>query len=336
MATIRDIARESGVSVATVSYVLNDGPRPVSPKTRERVEAVMRRLDYHPNAIARSLVRRRTQTLGVLVGQIQPEVVSNNYYAGILAGVFAGAHTCGYNITFFTMSEAHQGIEHQVRAQQPDGMLLIAPAIGSDLPQRLLSVGFPLGVVGAGDCYAQENVLSVDVDNEAGARLAMEHLLQQGHREIVHVMGNPTQESAGTRHRVYAQLLAEWGLEYRPDNVLARSFEPACIYETLRARLEQPPAPTAIFAGNDDIALEALQAVRDSGRQIPHDIALVGFDDAPITAYTNPGLTTIRQPMREIGEAVVTALVARIKGEAPAAQPLLQRFAPTLVVRGST
>ena len=342
MATIRDVAKESGVSVATVSYVLNNGPRPVRAETRERVVSTMRRLNYHPNAVARSLVRQRTHVMGILVGDAQSEIVTNYYYAGILAGVFAGARLRGYNITFFTAAATDQGIEHHIRAQRPDAMLVIAPQLGQDLPKRLKSVGIPLGVVGADECYVDSAAVCLDVDNVAGMQLGMQHLRERGHQpgSIAFALGDPNQESTRIRRTVYEQTLRDWGAEPQEQDIIAHSFYSNIVYAAVRARLELPHPPTAIFAGNDGIALAAMQAIRDSGRRVPEDVAVIGYDDWPIAAHITPGLTTIQQPMHDIGEAVVFALADRLEenleDKVLSTKSMVKRFMPSLIVRGST
>lgn len=332
MATIRDVARESGVSVATVSYVLNDGPRPVSPHTRERVLAVMKSLDYHPNAIARSLVRRRTQTLGVLLGPVQPEVVTNNYYAGILSGVFAGATHRGYNILFFTAGTD----ETQIRAQKPDGVLMISPSLGEELPHRLARARVPLAVIGSGDAYKGEGVLCLDVDHAAGIQQALCHLRERGYARIVHLMGSDNIESMRARRACYEKQMAQWGL---PVELFGGSFEQDEMRQEIAAWLRAQSAPVALIAGNDDLALWTLQVAQELGKRIPKDLAVVGFDDCPLAPYTQPALTTVRQPMRRIGERAVEVLVDKIEASAAtttATEPLQGTyFKPTLVIRES-
>lgn len=338
MATIRDVAKESGVSVATVSYVLNNGPRQVRAETRERVISTVRRLNYHPNAVARSLVRQRTQVMGILVGDAQSEIVTNSYYAGILAGVFSGARLRGYNITFFTADGTDEGVEHHIRAQRPDAMLMIAPQIGQDFPKRLKDVGIPLGVVGADETYADSAVISLDVDNVAGMILGMQHLQERGHplSSIAFAMGDPNQESTRIRRAVYEQTLRDGGVVPQEQDIIAHSFHSDIVYAAVRERLELPEPPTAIFAGNDGIALAAMQAVRDSGRRVPEDVAVIGYDDWPAAAHITPGLTTIQQPMHDIGESIVFTLADHLEEKALSGDSVIKRFMPTLVVRGST
>lgn len=332
MATIRDVARESGVSVATVSYVLNNGPRTVSPAARQRVTEAMVRLNYHPNTVARSLVRRRTHCIGILLGAVEPEVVTNNYYAGILAGVFAQARASGYDLRILTSHHVQPGEEHQLRAQQLDGAIVLVPLIENDIASRLESVGVPSVVVGAS--VSADQPLTVDVDNAFGARLALEHLLHLGHRRIAYLMGTPSQPSVLQRRWAYEAILKEWGITLQHEYLVGGDFNSAVAYAEIARCLSSPEPPTAVFAGNDDLAIQALRAAAMLGLRVPEDLSVVGYDDSLLGPYLSPPLTTVRQPMRRIGEVAVWKLIQRIESS-PIEAPV-QLFTPELVVRGST
>lgn len=332
MATIRDVARESGVSVATVSYVLNNGPRTVSPAARQRVTEAVARLNYHPNTVARSLVRRRTHCIGVLLGAVEPEVVTNNYYAGILSGVFAQARSSGYDLRILTSHHVQPGEEHQLRAQQLDGAIVLVPPIGNDIAVRLETVGVPSVVVGAS--VSADQPLTVDVDNTLGTRLALEHLLKLGHRRIAYLMGAPTQSSVHQRRCAYEAILEEWGIALQPKYLVGGDFDSAVAYAEIELCLSSPEPPTAVFAGNDDLAVQVLKAATLLGLRVPEDLSVVGYDDSLLGPYLSPPLTTVRQPMRRIGEAAVWKLIQRIESS-PFEVPV-QLFTPELVVRGST
>jgi len=332
MATIRDVARESGVSVATVSYVLNNGPRAVSPAARQRVTEAMARLNYHPNSVARSLVRRRTHCLGVLLGAVEPEVVTNNYYAGVLSGIFAQARASGYDLRILTSHYVEAGEEHHLRAQQLDGAIVLVPLQGNDIASRLDAVGVPAVVVGAS--LGSQQPLTVDVDNALGTRLAMEHLLALGHRRIVYLMGSPQQSSVQQRRCAFEAILREWGIAPETQLTIGGDFNSAVAYAEIVRCLAQPQPPTAVFAGNDDLALQALKAAHALGLHVPQDLSIIGYDDSVLGPYLTPPLTTVRQPMRQIGEAAVRKLVKQIKGEK--LTECVQLFTPELIVRGST
>lgn len=331
MATIRDVAKESGVSVATVSYVLNNGPRPVSASARQRVTAAVQRLNYHPNSVARSLVRRRTYCLGVLLGAVEPEVVTNAYYAGVFAGIFAQAQMMGYDIRILTSQMGKTGSEHQIRAQQHDGVLCLAPPQGDDLPLRLRAAGVPVVTVASA---SYEGITCIDVDNPVGTRLAMEHLMQLGHRRVAYLMSSVTVDSALQRRQTYEDVLREWGIEPLAEDIIGREVSWDGAYQAMRERLQQPAIPTAVFAFNDGLAMQAIRAIRDEGLCMPEEVSVVGYDDAPLSAYLAPGLTTVRQPLQEIGQKGVKKLVQLIEGQIEPGSAHL--FAPELIVRGST
>ncbi|MCW3059425.1 MAG: transcriptional regulator, LacI family [Capsulimonas sp.] len=334
MATIYDVAKESGFSLSTISNVLNDGPRPVRPETRQRILEAMRLLDYHPSAMARGLARQRTNNLGILFGVVESaSIVINSYSAAILQGVLTVASVSGYNITHLTTP--WRGKEYslaQFRDRSTDGVLVVAPPTDSDLIPALASLKLPLVAVSWPP--ERESVPSVDVDDVHGARLIMGHLLDLGHRRIGHLMGHGNLISAGVRRAVYEQCLGEAGIAMRPEYVLTGTYSTESGYENARRLLSLPEPPTAIFAGNDEIAFGAMEAARDMGISIPGQLSIAGVDDRPLAAYMNPPLTTLRQPFVRIGEEALRLLIQRVEGAPiPATAHLFQ---PELVVRGST
>ena len=332
MPTIRDVARESGVSVATVSYVLNDGPRPVRAETRQRVLDVMRRLDYHPNAVARGLARRRMNTLGVLFGSVEPAVVTNPYAIGVLQGVLTMAASCGFDVSLFT--QPWRGARRSAAAfrdRRTDGVLLIAPLLDSDMVSGLAALGRPLVVVSA---RADEHgVTSVGVDDARGARLATEFLLGLGHTRIAHLKGDPRQASTLLRGDAFSAAMAAASVAVRDEYVVTCNYDPGQSYAATKALLALPQPPTAIFAGNDAMALAALEAARDVRVSVPHDISIVGFDDIAAASQVTPPLTTVRQPLSQIGEEATRLLIACVEGKpVPATAHVLE---PELIARGS-
>lgn len=333
MPTIIDVARESGVSVATVSYVLNDGPRPVRAATRQRVLDAVRRLGYHPNAMARGLVRRRMDTLGVLFGAVEPGVVTNSYAVGILEGVFLAAAETGHSITLFTQPwvSAEQSTA-PFRDRRTDGLLMIAPLTDSDMLPALAGLDLPLVVISPAS--STEEITSVDVDNLLGARLATEHLLALGHTRILHVTGNANQPSVAPRREGFLTAMAAAGIASPEEAVVTSAYNARIGSETMRRLLTRPEPPTAIFAGNDVLALAALDVARDLGIAVPEQLAIVGFDDIPAASLVTPSLTTVRQPLAQIGRRATRLLVARVNGEPVPARAHLEE--PALVVRGTT
>jgi DNA-binding LacI/PurR family transcriptional regulator len=334
MPTIYDVAKESGFSLATVSNVLNDGPRPVKAETRQRILATVRRLNYHPSAMARGLARRRTHTLGILFGVVEPSaVVLNSYSADVLQGVLTAAAATGYNVTHYT--NRWRDAEHSLaefRDQRSDGLIVVAPTTDSDMMPTLATLDLPLVAVS----WPSERggVPSVDADDRAGTRQAVQHLLDLGHRRIAHLMGHSNLISATTRCDTFLEVLREAGIAPEPGFVLPGEYSVEAGRENARRLLALPSPPTAIFAGNDEIALGVMEAARERGVRIPEDLSLVGYDDRPVSALLSPRLTTVRQPFVRIGEYATHLLLRRIKGEAVA--PETHRLTPELIVRDST
>lgn len=333
MATIHDVARESNVSITTVSTVLNNRDRPVSAETRERVLAVAQRLNYHPNAAARALAMNRMHSLGVLFCTVEPEVVSNFYASAILQGIFREGARQRWDIHLFTtpwVSAAESAAA--LRARQTDGTLIIGPTLDSDAARGLEAVGLPVVVVSAPS--ETPGVPFVDVDNAAGGRLAAEHLVALGHRRIAHLRGELNQQSVHQRWEAFQAVLEREGITAPPEYLPPGSFLAEDAYQATLALLRLPTPPTAIFTTNDAMAFRVLEAARDLGVRVPDDLSVVGFDDYTFAAMTSPPLTTIRHPLVEIGETAARLLIDRIEGRPW--EDGAHLFAPELVVRGST
>jgi DNA-binding LacI/PurR family transcriptional regulator len=331
-ATIKDVAEASGVSSATVSYVINNGPRAVRPATRERVQRAIRALNYHPNAMARSLVRRYTNTLGVLFAN--ESVAGMSYYSSsILSGIMSGARAAGYSLTLFTHSgHSVANAEVPFRDGRSDGVVVICPPETSSLLETISDLGLPL--VAVASPFGDYDVSFVDVDNVLGVRLAMEHLLSLGHTKIASLIGPPNQAGVRLRHEAFKDCIEAAGLSLPAEYSIVSSNDPNHNYATIRNALASPNRPTAIFCGNDDVALIVMVAARDLGLSVPDDVSVVGFDDIPAAFHTSPQLTTVRQPLDQIGAAAATLLINRLGDHLlPVSNVLME---PTLIVRNST
>ena len=311
-ATIWDVAKQSGVSIATVSHVVNNGPRAVRPDTRERVTRAIRELNYHPNAMARGLISRRMNTIGVLSGVFTAqEAVVNPYASGILEGVIKASAAAGYDVLLFT--EGWKDLEKSgpiYRDRRADGVLAISPTTESDMISGLVSLNLAVVSVAA-DCL-ELDVPSVDVDNRKGAELATRHLLSLGHRRIAHIMGSANMLSVVQRRETFLRVLLEAGITPSEGYLQHALYRGDHAYDHTIDLLKRPDPPTAIFAGNDMIALGALQAARDLGVNVPGQLSIVGFDNSPAIEHVSPALTTIRQPLGAIGELATHLLIQRM------------------------
>jgi LacI family transcriptional regulator len=338
--TIRDVARESGVSIGTVSHVFNESTRHIRPETRQRVIDAARRLRYRPNGIARGLVQRRTRTLGILFHASSAIIVLDPYASAVLHGILLGTAPRGYSTLLFPQPlmqrEKDLGLLADGRA---DGILIVAPDRADEAADMLAALGMPVGVISARR-ESKEGILSVDVDNERGGYLATEYLLSLGHRRIAHLTGNAaSQKSAREREAGFRAAMAVAGVPVDEALVVPCGYHGGEAYEPVRRLLSLSDPPTALFCANDNLAVGALLAARDARVAVPAQLSVIGFDDAPAASLVTPPLSTIRQPLSEIGRRAAQSLIDRLEAGpeealAPLASPII--FEPTLVVRGST
>ena len=322
---LEDVAALAKVSHQTVSRVINNHPN-VSAATRVRVEAAIAELGYRRNTAARSLVTRRTQTIGVLaseLGQYGP--------ANMLLGVQQAAREAGYFVSIAAIKGAGAtAISDAVRHltdQGADGMIVIVPHDGTLQTLEQLNLDLPVIVVGgAGD----ERLSGAMVDQKLGARLAVAHLISLGHRRIGHVSGPLDWIDGQARVKGWREELADAGL---PDDLLIEGDWSAGSGYRIGQQLAEQRDATAVFVSNDQMALGLLRAFGEKGVRVPEDVSVVGFDDQPESAYFMPPLTTVRQDFEELGKRCMDLMRAQIE-EGAAAGTLV--VGPELVVRAST
>lgn len=326
--TLRDVAREVGLSVATVSRVIN-GQSVVREETRRRVEEAVERLGYVPNTAARSLITQRSHTLGVLL----PDVFGE-FFSELIRGIDRTARRLGYHVL---ISGSHSDLaetEAVLRALngRVDGLVVMTPGIGAEQLRRNLPSGVPAVLInqrGAGTDFD-----SVRIDNRGGARRLVEHLMGLGHRRIALIGGPEDNEDARERAEGYREALAAGRLPSPADLVLAGDFGQESGYAAGQCLLGLEDRPTAVFAANDSMAVGCLFALREAGLAVPFEVALAGFDDIPIARFLTPALTSVHVPIARLGEHAVTRLVERLEqGPEPAHR---HEVMPTeLIVRAS-
>jgi DNA-binding LacI/PurR family transcriptional regulator len=320
-----DVARHAGVSHQTVSRVLNGHPN-VSPATRAGVLAAIRALGYRPNAAARTLVTGRTNVLGVIS-------FDTTLYgpASMLYGIERAAHP-GYTVTVASLPgygrrSLLEAVERFL-GQGVDGIIVIAPEDSAVDALTELAADTPLVAVG---CGTRAPLPSVAIDNLAGAAHATRLLLDLGHETVHHVAGPESWLDARERVDGWRQALGAAGA---PEPELLRGDWSARSGYEIGHRLAALPEVTAVLCGNDSMALGALRALAERGRQVPADVSVVGFDDVPEAAFSLPPLTTVRQDLGELGRRALHLLMDRISGE-PRLHPGLP-IAPELIVRASS
>jgi LacI family transcriptional regulator, galactose operon repressor len=324
--TREDVARRAGVSTATVSYVVNDGPRPVSAAARKAVLEAIEALGYRPDRIARTLARRRSQAIAF----ISPDI-TNPILADLARAIDEAATDSGYTLVVLNANHSVERQRAQIAfldAMRVDGVLVVTPG---DDPHRVLSIlehRCPIVLVEREIPDAPVDM--VLVDNVDIGRQATDHLLEHGHI-VVGCVGGP---GAAKRIRGYQESLVLGGLAVRPE--LIRTGEPdlAGGASATEALLSADPRPTAIFATNDRMAAGAISAVRGLGLRVPEDLAIVGADDSYVTLVTVPPLTTVALPVPEMARLATTLLMERIRATAPPA-PRQVAFKARLTVRAS-
>lgn len=326
-ATIRDVSRLARVSMSTVSRVLN-GNVPVAADTRERVLKAVEQLNYRPNAFARSLATNRSGGVGVIVNEM-----TSPYYGVMVRGVEQVLEPeCMHMLVASGKAdlEAERRSLDFLRSRRVDALVLHVEAMGDEEVLDLMQEDLPLVLVARH--LAEAGSRSLSIDNEYGSRLATNHLIEHGHRRIGHLTGPLSFPDSRARLQGYRQALTEAGIEFDEALTIESDWLEEGGYHAARRLLNRCPDITAIFAGNDQMAAGVLQALRESGRGIPDDISVVGFDDVLFARYLYPSLTTVRQPLLEMGAAAARLVLAALNGEE---LEVKTKFEPELVVRQS-
>jgi DNA-binding LacI/PurR family transcriptional regulator len=330
--TLDQVAERAGVGRGTVSRVINGSPQ-VSEHTRLAVEAAVAELGYVPNLAARALVTRRTDAVALVISESEERVFSEPFFAGVVRGISARVSAAGRQLVLALAVAPERPLERYLTAQHVDGVLLVSLHGDDPLPELLRGRGLP--VVLGGRPPAGYGGPFVDVDNVGGAQAGVAHLVARGRRRIATISGPQDMGAGQDRLAGYRAALAGAGLAEDPALVAEGDFSEVSGLQAMRRLLAGHPDVDAVFAANDLMAIGALRALRDAGRRVPEDVAVVGFDDSPLSRVTDPPLSTVRQPVEEMGSTMADMLVRFISG----ADAGIHRSAvlPTeLVVRASS
>jgi LacI family transcriptional regulator len=323
--TLKDLARLAKVSTVTVSNVLNQRPN-VSQETRVRVMEAVQRTGYTANLAARGLAGGRTNILGVVVPDL-----STQYLGEIVRGVSAEVRSAGMEMLISTaLNTKSERTQLELLHNITDGLILILPHTDDDEIQSLEQEGVPIVMVDHRGSTIK--LPAVDVDNYTGSRQATEYLLGLNHSRIGFIAGLYAASSA--RLRGYKEALLNAGVPFDKTLVVQGNFLQPSGFAAMTKLLELSKPPTAIFAANDLTAFGAMEAIKEHGLRVPDDISVVGFDDIPMASQVYPPLTTVRQPLAEMGVAAVRMMIAKLRGVEP---PSKRITLPTeLVVRATT
>lgn len=329
--TIYDIADEAGVSIATVSRVFNDNPR-VSETTRASVLKIADRLGYQPHVSARSLARRQTETVSAII-----PMLSNYFYAEILKGLQDRMSQSPYDLLVFsapTLDEVEGQLEKALHRGRSAGVMLFSSPVLEETEKRLKRSNLPIVLVDSFHTAFD----SISTDNRRGGQAAADYFISTGAKNPAVLMANPHSVPASHRLEGFKIGLQGSGIELKESNIIVSSteyhdgFNEQAGFEGMNELLKFDQVPDAVFATSDFQAIGALDALRQADKKVPEDIQVVGFDDLPIARYL--GLSTLRQPMHEIGARAFDLLMERLNR--PSTTVAHTVFAPSLIKRNTT
>ncbi len=337
--TLEEIAQEAGVSRSTVSRVLNNAPH-VSSRSRECVLEVTQRLNFHPNATARSLAAGRTRNIGLVMPVAVSSLFTDPYFPLLIQGITSACTTHDYSVMLWLadVEQERQIIGKITHSGMVDGVIVASALMDDPVVLALLEDHIPFVQVGRHP--TDERVSYVDVDNYSSAKEMVSYLLRLGYRRVATIAGPHNMIAGHDRRQGYQDALRVRGLILDPALIAEGDFLEEGGYvamQQLLARARQPGAnglPNAVFVASDTMALGALRALRDAGIRVPDEMALAGYDDMPFAARTDPPLTTVRQPIHRAGAVAAETLFDLI--ENPGSQPRRIILPTELVIRAST
>jgi LacI family transcriptional regulator len=336
--TLREIAHRADTSTMAVSVVLN-GARSntrVSDATRRRITEIAADLNYSPNALAQGLKRQRTGTLGVLFNWAGKRAIHNFYSMTILDGIVEGAAAAGYHVLLYTTAWRSAAESSTLFSdRRTDGIVVVAPQEPGDTVSGLVSLGLPVVVLSSFTEVA--GVPYIAIDNQAGVRMALDHLRALGHTQIAFAGHEPSRTSMRERQETYVAWMREQGLS-TPDTYFRTAYHPGDTKgnaERLKQLLRSTDRPTAIFAVTDDLAAEVLDAARGVGLSVPEQLSVVGFDDIPVASLAVPKLTTVRLPLLDMGKQAANLLIEVIEEKSDDTD-YRHITTPELIIREST
>lgn len=327
MATMKDIARLAQVSTSTVSHVINNS-RFVSEEIREKVQKVVKELNYTPSALARSLKVNETKTIGMLV-----TATSNPFFAEVMAGVEQYCQQNHYNLIIATTNGDAERLQHHLQTliqRKVDGLLLMCGDARLNTDE---SLNIPLPMVVVDWWFTELNADKIFENSTSGGYLATKTLIDAGHSDIAIITGNLKKSLAKNRLEGYKKALYEANIPLNPNWIIESHFDFAGGLAGMNSLLTQSKKPTAVFACSDTIAFGAYQAIWQHGLSVPKDISIIGYDDIELAKYLSPPLSTISQPKAELGKLAVETLLKRIRTKSTAFQTIM--LEPELVLRSS-
>jgi len=332
--TIKEIAELAGVSKATVSRVINGKPG-VNPETRKKVEQVIRTHSYAPNLVARGLSLRRTGSIGLIVAHSAKRLSSHLFFLEFLQGVSHYLTEKGFRLTLMT-ADSEEDYEssclNMAQGGFVDGAIILGIRKNDRRLKYFLKAGVPFVTVGRPIGYPKADY--VDSDNRGGAKMATEYLLRLGHKEILFINGPADHVASIARERGYREAFNAHGIAIKDRYIVHEDFSFEGGYEMVRTALAQGRKLSAVFAASDLTAMGAATALKEAGFRVGEDVSVVGFDDIPYAPLFDPPLTTVHQPIQEMGQETGRMLLARL--DEHVSGPLRKIFRVQLIIREST
>ena len=326
--TIYTVAEKAGVSIATVSRVLNGTAR-VSEQTRAKVHHAMDELGYQPNASARGLAANTTNTIALVFPKL-----SGPFFSELIRGAEIAASESDYHLLIYGASGETLGADNQTLGMlttKADGLILASSGVSRCYLRDLQRQNLPVVVLG--EEPSDTPVDSIQPDNIGGAEKMVTHLIEHGYRRIAMIKGPTARTHASDRELGYRKALQSHGLPCHSELMVSGSFDESSGYSAMQQLLQLDPIPDAVFSASDQMAIGAMAAIHENGLRVPEDIALVGFDDIETARYMNPPLTTVHQDLLGQGQLAVNMLLARINGVESAVE--IKILPTTLVIRQS-
>ena len=312
MSTIKDVARVARVSVATVSRTLST-PDSVRPGTREKVEAAIRRTGYRPNALASRLRRQKSDSIVVVVPSIH-----NPFFSNVIRGIENLAHLSGYKVLLGESQGNQERLDSyagMLARKEADGLILLGALLPSIMKNASVAERSAVPVVSACEYFDHIKLPNVRIDNVAAAAMATEHLIRLGHSRIAKITGPMHNPLSKDRLTGFRQCMAQAKLKVDEELVVNGDFSAPSGYAAMKTLLGKPLRPTAVFCANDEMAIGAIRAIKETRLKIPRDISIIGFDDIRFSGYCDPPLTTIHQPQAAIGEMAMQLMIEMLQDE---------------------
>jgi len=305
--TIKDVAKAAGVHSSTVSRVINRNPN-ISKETAEKVLSTIKKMGYIPNILARGLKTKKIQTIGMLIPDI-----ANPFFAGLARGVEDTANIHGYNVILCNTDDLLSKEKTYIRLleeRQVEGLILATAKIRDNIIGELEKSRFPYVLLSRNIKGIHKN--SISIDDIAGGYLATNYLINLGHRNIAHITGPYNTTVAQDRIKGYKKALQDFRVPFNKAYVSEGDFRIKGGYQAMKRFLRLKIPPSAVFTANDLLAFGAIEAIRENGYDVRADFSIVGFDDIRLSSYLSPPLTTIRQPILEMGSMAISKLLERI------------------------